>query len=415
MPSKATLISIGDEILYGQTLDSNAHWISEQLDLLGVRVVKRYTIGDRKNVILETLAQAEAESDVILITGGLGPTSDDLTKPCLAEYFNTPLKLHKESLSHIQQLFDSKGREMTALNEAQAMLPASAIAVHNPLGTAPGMQFERNGKVIISMPGIPYEMRRMMIDSILPLIQKKYAHGILYHRIIRTIGIPESQLAEIIKPWENQLPKHIKLAYLPTMGTVKLRLTGEGNDLQGVKSQLDIQIQEVLPSIKKYVYGFDEESIEQAIGRMLKERNLTLSTAESCTGGFLSHKITSVPGSSAWFHGGMIPYSNEIKNKLLEVPTSVLEEQGAVSEAVVRALAENVRLKLKTDVGLSVSGVAGPSGGSTEKPVGTVWIGYADPHKTTAKKFHFTKDRLLNIQYTTTAALNMVRINLSED
>ena len=415
MPSQAIIISIGDEILFGQTLDTNAHWISGKLDSLGIQVARRITIGDRKEEILETLEKAEEVADIILITGGLGPTSDDLTKPSLVEYFDTTLVRHEEVIEHIETLFAARGRTMTELNKAQADIPANAEVVKNPLGTAPGMLFERNGKVMVSMPGVPYEMRRMMNETILPKIKEKYVQGGLLHRLIRTIGIPESKLASLIQEWEAQLPHDIKLAYLPTMGTVKLRLTGKATAEQKMRAAIQTEIDKVLPIIEKYVYGFDDEEIEEAIGRMLKERGITLSIAESCTGGYFAHKITSVSGSSSWFHGGMIPYSNELKHQQLEVPLEILEEHGAVSEEVVNLLAENIRKKFNTDIGVSVSGIAGPTGGTEEKPVGTVWIGYSDKSKTIAKKFQFTKDRLINIQFTTTTALNMIRLNLDKD
>ncbi len=415
MPAKAVIISIGDEILYGQTLDTNAHWISNELDTLGVHVIKRYTIGDIREEILKTLEEAESLADIILITGGLGPTNDDLTKPCLVEYFDTHLVRNDEMLENIRTLFDARGREMTELNEAQADMPANSTAIKNAIGTAPGMWFERNRKVMVSMPGVPYEMRRMMTVTILPKLKELFVDVGVHHRIIRTIGIPESKLADMIKDWENQLPKTVKLAYLPTMGTVKLRLTSKGNDEKRLQQIMQEEIDKVLPVIEKYVYGFDDEEIEQAIGRILGKENKKLAIAESCTGGFLAHKITSVPGSSGWFQGGMVPYSNQIKNEALQVPTEVLEEHGAVSEPVVLALAENVRKNFAADVGISVSGIAGPSGGSKEKPVGTVWIGYSDQNKTVAKKFVFTKDRMLNIQYTSIAALNMIRINLNNN
>lgn len=414
MHAKAEIISIGDEILYGQTLDTNSHWISGSLDNLGIRVARKITIGDQKEEILNTFREAEERSDIILITGGLGPTSDDLTKPCLVEYFDTHLVRNDKMLQNIKTLFESRGREVSAVNEAQADLPANCTGIENKNGTAPGMWFERNGKVIVSMPGVPYEMKQMMTDFILPRLKEQYAEGGLYHRMIRTIGIPESSLADLINDWESQLPNHIKLAYLPSFGTVKLRLTGNGNENE-LKSEMQELIDQVLPSISKYVYGFDDEEIEEAIGRLLKERNLKLALAESCTGGFLGHKITSVPGSSGWFNGGAIVYSNEAKINELKVPHEILEEHGAVSEPVVLALAKNARKVFNSDVGVSISGVAGPTGGTPEKPVGTVWIGYSDQNRTVAKKFQFLKDRDINIKASTIAALNMIRINLDKE
>lgn len=414
MPAKAILISIGDEILFGQTLDTNSHWISGELDSLGIRVMKKITIGDTREEILHYLEESENLADIVLVTGGLGPTNDDLTKPCLVEYFDTHLVRNEEMLDNIKRLFEKVGREMSDLNEQQADLPANCTPIPNLLGTAPGMWFERNEKVIVSMPGVPYEMKRMMTETILPKIKKMFTGDDIYHRMIRTIGIPESVLAQKIKDWEDNLPNHIKLAYLPTMGSVKLRLTTSGEN-EATKKEVQDQIDQVLPQIEKYVYGFDDEEIEEAIGRMLQEKGLKLAVAESCTGGFLSHKITSVPGSSAWFHGGFVPYSNELKNDQLKVDSKIIQEHGAVSEPVVLALAENVKKVFNADVAVSISGIAGPSGGTKEKPIGTVWIGYSDKDKTVAKKFQFTKDRGINIQYSAIAALNMIRINLDKD
>ncbi|SNS86254.1 nicotinamide-nucleotide amidase [Ekhidna lutea] len=414
MPAKAILISIGDEILYGQTLDTNAHWISGELDSLGIRVTKRITIGDTREEILSNLEEAENDADIILITGGLGPTSDDLTKPCLVEYFDTHLVRNEEMLNNVKRLFAKIGREISEVNERQSDLPANCTPILNMMGTAPGMWFERNGKVIVSMPGVPYEMKRIMKDTVLPKLASLFIQDAIYHRMIRTIGIGESMLAETIKDWEKALPPHIKLAYLPTMGSVKLRLTTSGES-EATKKEVQEQIDKVLPLIEKYVYGFDDEEIEEAIGRLLSDRNYKLAIAESCTGGFLSHKITSVPGSSQWFNGAFVPYSNELKNEKLKVDGEIIRNHGAVSEPVVLALAKNVREEFKADVGVSISGIAGPGGGTEEKPVGTVWIGYSDKKKTVAKKFQFVRDRSINIAYSAVAALNMIRINLDKD
>lgn len=414
MPAKAIIISIGDEILYGQTLDTNSHWISGELDNLGVRVLKKVTISDTREAILSNIKEAESLADIVLITGGLGPTSDDLTKPCLAEYFDVPLKRNEEAYTNIQAIFEKAGWEMNESNEEQADLPANCIAIKNPIGTASGMWFDSNNKVIVSMPGVPFEMKHMMSETVLPRLKNQFADHGIYHRMIRTIGIGESKLAEIIKDWENDLPSGVKLAYLPTMGSVKLRLTSD-EDSDATKEKIQNLINEVLPLIDKYVYGFDDEEIPEAMGRILMERKLTLAVAESCTGGFLSHQITSVAGSSQWFRGAIIPYSNDLKRDLLGVDQKILDEDGAVSEPVVLALAQNVRTSLKTDIGISVSGIAGPGGGTEEKPVGTVWIGYADEHKSVAKKFRFIRDREINIKYSAIAALNMMRINLDKE
>ena len=414
MPAKAILISIGDEILYGQTLDTNSHWCSGELDRLGIQVVQKITIGDKKKEILHAFKEAQREADIVLVTGGLGPTNDDLTKPCLVEYFNTSLKRSEEALENIRKIFNKAGWEISPINEKQADLPANCTPIINPMGTASGMWFDTDGKVLISMPGVPFEMRNMMKNTILLRLKDQFVKDSIYHRMIRTIGIGESKLAELISEWENQLPEDIKLAYLPTMGAVKLRLTtsGEGDE---AKRRVQNEIDKVLPLIDSYVYGFDDEEIEEALGRMLQTRNYKLAIAESCTGGYVSHRITSVPGSSAWFVGSLVPYANEVKEYELSVDKKIIEEHGAVSEPVVLALAENVRTKLGSDVGLSISGIAGPGGGSEEKPVGTVWIGYSDSKRTVAKQFRFIRDREINIKYSTVAALNMIRINLDKD
>lgn len=413
MPVKAIIISIGDEILYGQTLDSNAHWISNELNGIGIQIIKRYTIADREDEILTTLAEAENKSDIVLITGGLGPTNDDLTKPCLVNYFNTTLVRHPDILQHLQQLFALKDRAMTPLNEAQADLPANCTPIKNTLGTAPGMWFQQEGKLFVSMPGVPHEMRNMMSKSILPKIKEEYVKSGIYHKIIRTIGIAESKLAQLIAEWETDLPSTVKLAYLPTTGTVKLRLT-IGDDSEEAKALVAAEVQKVLPLIEKYVYGFDDEELEEAMGRILSAKGKTLAIAESCTGGYLAHRITSVAGSSSWFAGGIVPYSNNIKNKHLNVPMDTLEMHGAVSQQVVEIMASNVRKEFDSDIGVAISGIAGPSGGTKEKPVGTVWIAYADEDKVASKRFQFLDDRLLNIKYTSTAALNMIRIYLNK-
>ncbi len=415
MSSYAEIITIGDEILYGQTLDTNSHWMSAKLDQSGIRVLRKSSIADRKEAILEMVKEAEKRADIVLITGGLGPTNDDLTKPTLVEYFDTKLVHHPEVLQHIQQIFAKAGREMSDLNIKQADLPENCTPIHNAIGTAPGMWFEKNGKVYVSMPGVPYEMKRMMTEQVIPKLVKRFVEGHIYHKIIRTAGIPESRLAETISDWENNLPEDIKLAYLPTMGMVKLRLTSGGKDQKVMEARVSEEVSKVLPLIEKHVYGFDDDELEVVIGKMLQSQNKKLALAESCTGGYLSHLVTSVPGSSQWFNGSFVPYSNQLKNEQLMVSEAILKQHGAVSEAVVLALAENVRKAFHADVGVSISGIAGPGGGSEEKPVGTVWMGYSDETKNVAKVFHFTKDRTLNIKFSAISALNMIRINLNKD
>ncbi|MBV6647070.1 MAG: competence/damage-inducible protein A [Cyclobacteriaceae bacterium] len=411
MAITAEIITIGDEILYGQTLDTNSHWISSALDAINIKVFQKTTIGDTRDHILTAFREAENRANIILITGGLGPTKDDLTKPLLAEYFGVPLRLNEEALEEITSLFARAGRTMTDPNRKQAELPEGCLKITNRMGTAPGMWMERDNRVFISMPGVPYEMKNMMQEVLLPKLAARFGQGAIFHKIVRTVGVPESHLASLISDWEDQLPAHLKLAYLPSMGQVKLRLTGYGDNEQVLKQEVHEAIKQVLPVIKKHIYGYDEDELESVIGQWLKQQNKTLGTAESCTGGHLAGMITSVPGSSAYYKGTIVSYDNEVKESLLDVPAEMIEKHGAVSEEVVKTMAENVRKKLKVDVGLATSGIAGPDGGTVEKPVGTIWIAYADDKKTIAKKLNFTKDRKLNIQFSALAALNLFRLN----
>ncbi len=414
MSVKAEIISIGDELLYGQTLDTNAHWMSNKLDENNIKVFQRTTIGDDEEQILNALKVAEKRVDIVLITGGLGPTKDDLTKPLLAKYFGVKMVHHEQVLKDITLLFSKANREVTALNARQAELPANCEKITNPVGTAPGMWFHENNTVFVAMPGVPYEMKSIMNQGILPKLQKMFSKGVLHHHIIKTIGITESGLSDLIEDWELNLPQHIKLAYLPTKGQVKLRLTGSGNDLNKLKQEIAVLQKAIMPKIAKYVYGFGKDQLEGIIGQFLKKNNLTLATAESCTGGYLAHMITSVSGSSKYFKGSIIAYSNEIKTAHLGVRTEDLRQHGAVSEKVARAMSEGVRKEFGTDIGIATTGIAGPSGGTTEKPVGTVWIAYSDQHKTFSKKFNFSRDRTFIIHWSALAALNMIRLNVGE-
>ena len=298
---KAELLTIGDEILYGQIVDTNSQWMSVELDKVGIKVIRKTTVGDQETEILTAFAEAEKRADIVLITGGLGPTSDDLTKPLLAKYFNCDLVMHQEALAEITAFFKSRGREMTELNRQQAALPSCCTKITNPIGTAPGMWFERNNKVFMSMPGVPHEMKKMMTERVIPKLKEKFKTPVIYHKVIRTIGIGESFLADKIAVWEKSLPPHIKLAYLPSLGEVKLRLTGFGSSTADLQKEIDELSDALLPLAGEYVYGYGDEPIEIAIGKMLRERKVTLSIAESCTGGYLSHLITSVPGCSDYF------------------------------------------------------------------------------------------------------------------
>ncbi|GMQ29918.1 competence/damage-inducible protein A [Algoriphagus confluentis] len=410
---RAEIIAIGDELLYGQIMDTNSHWISQELDLVGVKVVRKTTVGDNRADILAAFAAAEERADLILITGGLGPTQDDLTKPLLAEYFGCEVVEFPQAVEAVTSFFKRRGREMTPLNILQGHLPSCCTYVPNEVGTAPGMWFERGGKYWMSMPGVPHEMKKLMKDFVLPTLPKVVALPVIYHKVIKTVGIGESWLADLIKDWENNLPEHIRLAYLPSLGHVKLRLTAFGDNLKTLEQEVEVQIRLVIPIIDKYVYGFNSETLETAIGKLLKNAGKTLALAESCSGGYVSHLVTTVPGSSAYFQGSVVPYHNQFKESVLGVKSKTLETFGAVSEETVQEMAAGVRKLFNADFGLSSSGVAGPDGGSEEKPVGTVWIACAGEDFMETRKLQLTQDRMLNIQLTGVAVLNLLRMCFS--
>ena len=406
----AEIIAIGDELLYGQIMDTNSHWISQELDAVGVRVVRKTTVGDNRTDILTAFEEASKRANLILITGGLGPTQDDLTKPLLAEYFGCEIVEVPEAVAAVSAYFTRRGREMTLLNTLQGHLPTCCTYVPNEVGTAPGMWFEQKGCYWMSMPGVPHEMKKLVKDFVLPKLSQVFDLPVIYHKLIKTAGIGESWLADLIKDWENALPNHIRLAYLPSLGHVKLRLTAFGTNKEKLQQEVAAQIEVLLPQIEKYVYGYDEETLETALGKLLKNAGKTIALAESCSGGYVSHLITTVPGSSAYFQGAVVPYHNAFKERILGVKSETLSSHGAVSEATVAEMAEGVRQLFNADYGLASSGIAGPDGGTPDKPVGTVWIGCAGPEGVETRKLQLTQDRMLNIQLTGVAVLNLFRI-----
>ncbi|KYG80288.1 competence/damage-inducible protein A [Roseivirga echinicomitans] len=410
----AEILTIGDEILYGQILDTNAQWMSAQLDLLGIRVVRKTTVGDNEPDILHAFTEAESHADLVLITGGLGPTNDDLTMPTLAKYFGCKVIENASVLAHVKDFFEKRGREFTEMNKRQALVPEIAEVIHNSLGTAPCTWYERNRKIFISMPGVPHEMKNVMKEFVIPKVRNFFQTPVIYHKVIKTVGIGESFLAEKIKDWEETLPPHIHLAYLPSIGHVKLRLTAIGENRSQLEKDVQQLIKEFIPLAGKYIYGYDETSLEEAIGLLLIAQKKTIALAESCSGGFIQHKITQIPGSSAYFQGGIVPYHNQFKIDVLGVKASTLEKHGAVSEECVKEMAERIREKFNSDIGVASSGVAGPSGGSEEKPVGTVWIAFADGKQTITKRLQLTQNRILNIELTEIAVLNLVRKSLNQ-
>jgi len=406
---KAEIITIGDEILIGQIVDTNSAWMGQQLNLLGIEVYQVTSVHDNHNHILKAFAEAEQNADLVLITGGLGPTKDDITKKCLCEYFDTELVFHPEVLEHVQSLLSARNVSINKLNRDQALLPGSCTVLHNSAGTASGMWFERNGTIFVSMPGVPFEMEAIMTEEVFPRLIKLGITQSIVHKTVLTIGLPESMLAEKIEKWEDALPDFIKLAYLPSPMMVRLRLSAYGIDQSFLEAEIDRQVKELITILPEAVFGFDDENLGIVLGRMLVESGKTLALAESCTGGNIAQFITSNAGSSAYFKGGVVAYSNEIKNRLLGVPMELLESFGAVSQEVAESMAVGAQKALNADYSVATTGIAGPDGGSDEKPVGTVWIAVAGPSGVTSKKYIFKHNRERNIIRTTHTALNMLR------
>lgn len=402
---KAMIITIGDEILLGQILDTNSRFIAAKLAEIGVEVEEMLTVADRRREIEEAISYAMGAADLVLVTGGLGPTKDDITKKVLADYFGARLVVHSEAMQWLEELLQGRGIALNENNRSQALLPDPCRILRNFKGTASGMWFEKEGKDLISLPGVPFEMEHLMETYVLPDLKRKYPHLQLEFRMLKVYDIPESELAEKLEDYENSLPEGVGLAYLPSPGLVKLRVTAKG---EGVRSlacfyeKLKIALQGL-----RFAEG-EEESVEKSLGEKLGLRKQTVATAESCTGGYMAHLITSVAGSSEYFKGSVIAYSNEVKEKILGVKREDIEREGAVSENVVRQMAEGARRILSVDYAVSTSGIAGPGGGSPEKPVGTVWIAVAGPLGTVARKFVFSFTRERNIAKAAVKGLDML-------
>jgi nicotinamide-nucleotide amidase len=406
---KADIITIGDELLIGQVIDTNSAWIGQELSTAGIAVRERVAVSDNAEHIVAAIDAAKSKADLILITGGLGPTRDDITKKTLCDYFGMGWKMDEQVLNDVTQMFARFGKEVSDVNKLQAQVPDGCVVLRNSFGSAPGMWFEREGKIFVSMPGVPHEMKGIMTQHVLPMLRGKFSLPVIIHKTILTQGIGESVLAEKISGWEDTLEaENMKLAYLPSTGQVRLRISAFGTDRATVEDAVNRKTDEVLPLIRKHVFGYDADTLEGLVGKMLTERKQTLCTAESCTGGLIAHKITSVVGSSAYYTGSIIAYAYEVKMEQLDVPPGLLAQFGAVSEECVRAMAEGARLKLHTDYAISASGIAGPAGGLEGKPVGTVWIALASAEKTIAKEFRFGDNRGRNIERTANAALFML-------
>jgi nicotinamide-nucleotide amidase len=406
---KAAIITIGDELLIGQTIDTNSAWMGAELSKAGFDVMRITSVHDRREDIIYALKESAGKTDVVLITGGLGPTSDDITKPTLCEFFNTHLVINQEVLNMIENMMSHRNYPMNDRNRRQAEVPESCRVLKNEAGTAPGMWFEKDNTIYISMPGVPHEMKYLMREIVLPELNKRFTSQIIIHRNIMTYGTFEARLAETLAPFESGLPEYIKLAYLPASGVIKLRLTGMGSDYNQLSDTVNDQVNKLYEIIPELIYGEDEETLEMVIGKLLNANKKTVSTAESCTGGEIAHLLTTVPGSSAYYKGSVIAYDNSVKTQLLGVQDYIMTKYGAVSEETVREMAVGVRNLLKTDYAVATSGIAGPDGGTDVKPVGTIWIAVASERGTVCEKHIFGKDRSTNITRFSLVTLNLLR------
>lgn len=412
---KADIINIGDEILIGQILNTNAQFIAESLDEIGFKVRKMFSISDDAQEIIESLDESLAHSNLVILTGGLGPTKDDLTKLTLADYFETELVFSQEVFDHVERLFKSLGKdEVPKASYGQAEIPKAAIALKNNYGTAPGMWFDKAGQVVVSLPGVPYEMSHLMRDEVIPRLKVLFNTMYNYHRTVLTTGLGESSLMEIIADWEASLKtSDIKLAYLPSPGRVRLRLSARGDNRDQLEEKINNKVDELYGLIPELIFGEEHIDLPETLGEMLRERSKTLVTAESCTGGNIAHEITLVAGSSDYFLGAFVTYSNDLKKRVLGVKGTTLKDHGAVSEQTVVEMALGAVEATDADYALAVSGIAGPGGASDEKPVGTVWIALAAKDGSLeAHKFNFGKLREQNIKKSTNAALNILRLHL---
>lgn len=405
---QAEIISIGDELLLGQTVNTNASWMGRELAMVGIPVQWGVTIADERDAILHTIDEAMKRSELVIVTGGLGPTKDDITKHVLCEYFETELEINLKVLERVKTFFELKKRVMLDVNIQQAALPKSCKVIDNMVGTASGMWFEKNGSILVSLPGVPYEMKGMMKETLIPAFQERFQIPSVYHKTIITTGIGESCLADRLEDWENRVRADgLNLAYLPSIIILKMRITSSkgAEDAALIQAYFD----EVEAALPEYVFGYEEDTLNEVVGKLLKEKGATVGTVESCTAGGVGNYLTAVPGSSDYFEGGFITYSNRLKVEYAEVNESTILKHGAVSKEVAKEMAFGGRKKLAVDYCIAVTGIAGPTGGSEEKPVGTVWISVASKEKVIARKYNFGSNREHNVQMSIFAAVNLLR------
>jgi nicotinamide-nucleotide amidase len=407
--AKVEIITIGDEILIGQIVDTNSAWMAGQLNLAGFEVAQITSVSDDAEHIVESLNMALQRVDIVLFTGGIGPTKDDITKLTLSKYFDTKLVFDQSVMDNIEQIFKHRLFAMNDLTRSQAMVPEKCQVIQNKMGTAPITWFEKDGKVVVSMPGVPHEMKNAMSVDVIPRLKAKFQTSVIVHQNVLVHGYPESALAMKIEDWENSLPSHIKLAYLPNGRIVKLRLTGVGSDADELKSAIDEKIESLKTILGESIVAFEDIPLEKIIFEKLDSSHTTLATAESCSGGNIAHVITLLPGSSAVFKGSVVAYANEVKVNVLGVDSNVLEECGAVSPEVVEQMAMGVRKLMNSDYAIATSGIAGPGGGTDEKPVGSVWISVCSTETVVSKLFNFSSSREQNIERTTQEALILLK------
>ncbi len=408
----ASIITIGDELLIGQTIDTNSAWMGQELNKIGIWVKRRVAVGDVRDEIWNALDQEGGQSDIIFITGGLGSTADDITKPLLCDYFGGTMIVNEEALQNVKNIFEKYiKRPLLPANLKQAEVPDVCTVIQNKRGSAPGMWFQQkeSGKIFISMPGVPHEMKGMMTDNVLPKLPSLFSLPAVIHRTLVTAGLGESFVAERIKDFENALPSHIKLAYLPNFGMVKLRLTATGKDAVAITNEVNNLFTDLQNQLQDIVVTNEDKTLQEVVGTLLSQKNKTLCTAESCTGGYVAHLITAFAGSSDFFKGSVVSYDNSIKENVLGVSSQTLATEGAVSEGTVKQMAEGAKTLMNTDFAVAISGIMGPGGGTEAKPVGTVWIAVANQHQTLAQKFHLRYNRTTNIEVTANLALNMLR------
>jgi nicotinamide-nucleotide amidase len=405
----AVIVTIGDELLIGQTVDTNSAFIGRELNKVGVWIKRRIAIGDTREEILSALEEQKGKADIVIITGGLGPTADDITKPALCEFFDSKLIRNKGVEEHVAAIFARSNRSVTERNKQQADVPDNCTVLHNERGTAPGMWFDREGIVYVSLPGVPVEMMGLIEAEVIPRLQQRFTLPAIIHKTVITFGLPESALADVLQPFEAQLPDHIKLAYLPNNRMVKLRLTGRGEDANLLEGEVEKQFGAIKEVVAEWLVATEDLTMAEIVGNLLDEQKKFLATAESCTGGYIAHLITSRSGSSSSFKGGVVSYANDAKEDALGVQHKTLVTHGAVSEETVVEMVKGALSLMKVDYALATSGIMGPNGGTKEKPVGTVWIGVGNNKKVEVKKHFVHMDRKRNIEMTASIALNMLR------